>query len=226
MINTQNKREEIKGDVPTRLFVASRHALLRAGCKGMLQQHLEASIEEFSDGNALDAAVAKRLPHAVVIDTDLDPEDGIQCTRGLIEKHSGLRVLLLSPQQDPWNAIRAFEAGALGFVWRYATSEVLAQAVRQVASGRHFLEKGFGEEVALLRISMAHDPFAGLSRREFEIFRLLASGSAVAEIARRLQLSQRSIANYQWLIRRKLNVSTNAELVHLALRHRVIHVEA
>lgn len=208
------------------IFVAGRHAIIRCGCRQILEKSLQASVTEYSTCAALFEAVQQEgLPSVAVIDDELDQKGGgIECTRLLLKKHRRLRILLLSPRQDTWKVSKALQAGALGFLWRYASPGVLSRAAREVAAGRYFLEKQVSQQLALLEVG-TDNPVLTLSRREFEIFQLLAMGKSIPEIAAQLDRKERAIANYQWIIKRKLHISTGAQLVHLAARLGVIDLE-
>jgi DNA-binding NarL/FixJ family response regulator len=132
--------------------------------------------------------------------------------------------MVLAPSGDTNLAMRSLDAGAIGFLTEDCNSQDIAEAVGRVAEGKPFLDPKLLQEVALHRISARGDPLVSLSAREYEIFRMLAHGSSVGDVAQALELSPRSVANYQTQIRRKLGVGTSAELVHLAIRCGAIHV--
>ena len=218
----------VKGEhTRLRLLIGSRHAVFRSGCRCVLTEQLSAEIVgECSSMDELVAAYSRDCPDAVVLDMELDGGDAIEAVRRLTGQRRQTRILMLGAyDDDPWTAVRALEAGAFGFAWRYCDAATLAGAVSAVAQGRPYLTREISEKVALMRINDSRDPFRGLSRREFEIFRMIAAGKSLTDVAGSLALSPRSVANYQSLIKRKLQVSTTAELVHLAIRHRVIHVQ-
>jgi DNA-binding NarL/FixJ family response regulator len=100
----------------------------------------------------------------------------------------------------------------------------MLRAVLEAADGRRYLTHDLAQQVAMLRIRPRRDNLSMLSPREYEVFRLVSTGLSQTDIARALSLSTRSVANYTSLVKRKLNVSTTAELVHLAVRNRIIEI--
>jgi DNA-binding NarL/FixJ family response regulator len=105
-------------------------------------------------------------------------------------------------------------------VTKSSTPETLVEAVRHIFAGRSFLSPDISQRL-MLGSAETH-PLAVLSAKEFEVFRLIAEGRSVADIAVALCLSQKTVANYQTLVKDKLGAGTTAALVHVALRHGVI----
>jgi len=119
-------------------------------------------------------------------------------------------------------AERAMAAGARGYVTKSSAPEILVKAVYEVAAGKLFLSPDIAHAVAVSRFAGAGDPLKQLSTREFEIFRQLVAGRAPADIARALSLSIKTIANYHTLIKQKLGVASDIELMRMALRQDLI----
>jgi DNA-binding NarL/FixJ family response regulator len=124
--------------------------------------------------------------------------------------------------EDASVAERAIQLGARGYVTKSNAPEVLAAAVAEVVAGRMALSPDMAKAIAMLKLGGEGNPLLALSAREFEIFRLIASGRSAADIARLLSLSVKTVANYQTLVRQKLNIGSDVELVLLAQRHNVI----
>jgi DNA-binding NarL/FixJ family response regulator len=99
----------------------------------------------------------------------------------------------------------------------------MVEAVRAVAAGRPYLSQDIAQKLATQRVPGQPLPFADLSPREFEVFRLLAEGNSLADIARILSLSQKTIANYQSLVKQKLGADTSAQMVWIALQHGLLN---
>ena len=118
-------------------------------------------------------------------------------------------------------AERAVQLGARGYVTKSNPPEILTAAVAEVAAGGLALSPDIAKSIAVLKLSGEQNLLEQLSAREFEIFRLLAAGRPVTEIARLLNLSGKTVANYHSLIKQKLNLSSDVELVLLAQRQEV-----
>jgi DNA-binding NarL/FixJ family response regulator len=109
---------------------------------------------------------------------------------------------------------QALRAGARGYVTKRSAPEMLADAIKEIADGGLYLDPQLERA---LREQPSEDRLSRLSPREFSIFRMLAEGQSTTEIAQRLCLSAKTVANYSTLIKKKLGARNQAELVHLAL---------
>ena len=119
-------------------------------------------------------------------------------------------------------ASQALKAGVRGYVTKTGVAEDLLTAITEVARGKTFLSAEIAQKVALQTLMGEDDPLHQLSSREFEIFRLLAEGRKVEEVAEMLKISQKTVANYYTMIKQKLGVSSPIEMVRLAIRHGLI----
>jgi DNA-binding NarL/FixJ family response regulator len=119
-------------------------------------------------------------------------------------------------------ALQALKAGVKGYVTKTGVAEDLALAVAEVAGGKTFLSAEIAEKIALQSLGGDDDPIQQLSAREFEVFRLLADGRKMDEVADMLKISQKTVANHYTIIKQKLNVSSPIEMVRFAIRHGLI----
>ena len=119
-------------------------------------------------------------------------------------------------------AERAMDGGARGYVTKSSAPEILVKAVRDVAEGKIFLSDDIAQAMARSKVTGQDNPLAVLSTREFEIFQQLVGGRAPADIARSLNLSGKTIANYHTLIKQKLGVGSDIELMRIALQQHLI----
>jgi DNA-binding NarL/FixJ family response regulator len=117
---------------------------------------------------------------------------------------------------------QALAAGARGYVTKSSAPHVLVAAVKENAAGGQPLAPDVAQRLRFARVRGDASPLKNLSTREFEIFCLLAEGLSSAEIAKRLSLSHKTVANYGTQLKSKLGVGTVAELARLAIRHGVI----
>jgi len=119
-------------------------------------------------------------------------------------------------------ASQALKTGVKGYVTKTGVAEDLVQAVLDVAKGRTFLSQDVAQKVALQTLIGESNPLQQLTSREFEVFRLLAEGKRVEEVADMLKISQKTVANYYTLIKQKLSVNSPVEMVRLAMKHGLI----
>ena len=156
------------------------------------------------------------------MDINLPGMSGIEAARRMLAREPDARILVFSMHEDALFGSRALQAGARGYVTKASAPEVLVEAVKAVSAGRLYISHDMAQELALQTVPGQDLPLNTLSPREFEVFRLLAEGNSVADIARILSLSQKTVANYQSLIKQKLEADTSAQMVWIALKRGLV----
>jgi len=142
--------------------------------------------------------------------------------RRLIQRDADAKLLAFSMHRDPIFATQALRAGALGYVTKSNSPEVLIQAVYQVAKGERFLSPDIAPDMALTLLKGEVHPAQELSPREFEILRLLLAGQGAEDIGTALHISPKTVQNCHYQIKAKLGVKTDIELARLAMKFRLI----
>ncbi len=156
-----------------------------------------------------------RQPQVLVLDLHMPGGSSIEAISRLRERAPDTKIVVITMDEDPAFAQRAFAAGALGFVAKELADEELPAAVRAAAHGEEFVSPRIAARLDALHRALTDD---ALSPREVEVLRLIALGHTSVEIARKLQLSPRTVESHRANIHRKLGLSTRAELVRYALR--------
>ncbi|HET6806870.1 MAG TPA: response regulator transcription factor [Frateuria sp.] len=207
---------------PIRVLLADDHTLLRDGLVRILQSDGDVHvIAQAGDGDeALEQALALR-PDVVVTDVSMPRLSGIELVRRLHQALPHTRVLVLTMHQEDQYVLQAVRAGASGYLVKDSPAAELLAAVRNLHAGRGH----FGPQVArALAEQLQHperaadDPYATLTRREREVFRLIAEGLTTKEIARQLSISTKTGENHRARVLGKIGVRNTAELVRYALR--------
>ncbi|HSW06979.1 response regulator transcription factor [Aquabacterium sp.] len=206
-----------------RVMLADDHPVVRSGYLRLLDQAGDMRIvHEAGDADAAYAAFVALTPDVVVTDLSMPGGGGLALMRRILQRDAAARILVFSMHDSPLLVRRALDAGARGFLTKASPPDSLVDAVRALHAGRRYLD------AALPPGLLQRDPhdesqrLAGLSGREFEIFRLLAQGHSPGECAQALKLSAKTISNHQTVIKEKLGVATSAALAHLAIRHGVV----
>jgi DNA-binding NarL/FixJ family response regulator len=207
-----------------RVILIDDHSVVREGYRRLLERTPDIEvIAEAASGEDAYRLFCEQRPDVVVMDINLPGMSGIEATRRILAREPEARVLVFSMHEDALFGSRALQAGARGYVTKASAPEVLVEAVRTVAQGRMFLSHDMAQHLALQNVPEGQElPLDTLSPREFEVFRLLAEGKPVSEIARILSLSQKTIANYQSAIRQKLEADTSAQMVWIALKRGLV----
>jgi DNA-binding NarL/FixJ family response regulator len=143
---------------------------------------------------------------------------GLEVMRRMLAYDPQTRVLMFSMYEDAIYAQRALQAGAFGYVTKASAPEVLVEAVHRVAAGKHYLSADVAQALALR--NRVTDPVSrdALSSREFEVLRLIVQGVSLRDIAQRLGVNPKTVANHQSLIRQKLGADSAMQLLRIAAR--------
>jgi DNA-binding NarL/FixJ family response regulator len=199
------------------------HPVVRSGYHRLLEQDgAIAVVAEAGDVETAYRLFGEFAPDVCVTDLSLPGIGGIELLRKILSRDRDARVLVFSMHDSAVVVRRALEAGARGFVSKSAAPEVLVNAVQEVHAGRRYLSSDLSHGLLERTANDEANRLASLTQREFEIFRLIAAGLAAGECAAALNLSAKTIANNQTVIKEKLGVTTSAALVHLALRNGII----
>jgi len=208
-----------------RLLLVDDHPVVRAGYQHLLEQGgdmtVVAQAGNVDEGCAL---FARHAPDITITDLSMPGSSGLELVRRLRERMPDARSLVFSMHDSEMLVRRALELGTLGFVSKSSAPECLIEAVHAVIGGRRYLSPGLPRR--LLQGADVGPVFDALTQREFEIFRLLSSGESLADCARSLHLSPKTVSNHQSLIKDKLGLCTTAAMVHLAIRHGLIQPQA
>ncbi|SEQ19619.1 two component transcriptional regulator, LuxR family [Solimonas aquatica] len=204
-----------------RVMLVDDHSIVRSGFRRLLEQHEIEVVAEAGSGEQGYALFQSERPDVVVLDLSMPGMSGLELLRRILAREALARVLVFSMHEEAALADRAMQLGARAYISKSSAPEVLVRAVLEVAAGRQFLSPDVAQSVALYKLG-GEDPFAQLSAREFEVFRLLVQGESAGAIAEILKLSAKTVANYHTLIKQKLRVDSDVELVHLALRHKLV----
>ena len=206
-----------------RVLLVDDHPVVRSGYGRLLEQAGDiAVVAEAGSAEEAYARFTRHDPDICVTDLSLPGMGGLELMRRILAREEKAKVLVFSMHDSAQLVRRTLDGGARGFVSKQAAPDDLVAAVRAVHAGqrylsgnlsRHLLHSGADDETRRLE---------SLSQREFEVFRLLAEGRSSTDCALVLNISHKTAANIQTRVKAKLNVSTSAALVHLALRSGII----
>ncbi len=204
-----------------RILLIDDHAVVRAGYRRFLE-HGEGMqvVGEAEDAEQGYALYRQHQPDVCVIDLSMPGVGGLELIRRISCQAPKASLLAFSMHEEPVFAQRAIQAGARGYVTKQSAPDILVQAVRELHAGRRFVSQDMVHQLAQSQAQM--HPTSLLSPREFEVFRLIAQGQSVQEVAEQIKLSQKTVANHVTKLKDKLGATNSVALVHLALRHNVI----
>ena len=207
-----------------RVVVADDHTLVREGLKQLLKS--ENGIEvvgEAHDGYDVIERVDALDFDVLLLDMSMPGDGALEIIREVQARKPRVRTLAMSAHDESDFAARAIRAGAAGWLRKDGASMHLASAIRKVAAGGAYVSADVAEKLALGSMPDAKGPpHAALSDREFQVFRLLAAGKSISNIADRLDLSVKTVSTHKSNILQKMGMTTQAELIRYALTHRLI----
>jgi two-component system, NarL family, invasion response regulator UvrY len=194
------------------VLLVDDHAVVREGYRRLLEGDADLRVVGEAASSAQALSMERELaPDVIVLDIALPDVSGIETLRRIIARRPGAQVLIFSMYEDAIYVSRALDAGALGYLTKASAAEHLPQAVRRVAKGSRYLSPDL--ERVLAQRSSRRTCAEELSQREHEVLRLLAHGQALSEIAERLGISAKTVANYQSSIREKLGADSALQLL-------------
>jgi DNA-binding NarL/FixJ family response regulator len=205
------------------VLLADDHVVVRSGLTRLLQQHSDINvIGEAENGEQTYKLYAESMPDVVVMDVSMPGMGGLEALKRIIGKWPDARIIIYTMHENTSYAIQSMAAGAMGYVAKSGPTSDLIDAVKQACAGKKTISGDIAQKIALNSVIGDDDPAQILTAREFEVFRLLAEGKATEDIASHLDIGLKTVANYQTNIRQKLDISSPAELVRLAIKHGVI----
>ena len=207
----------------TTIVLVDDHAVVRAGVRRLLEQEpLFEVIGEAESGEKAYQILAELKPDVMVMDLSMPGMGGLESIRRILMRYEKAKILVLSMHEDLSFANQALKLGAKGYLIKNALADDLVKSIETVSNGEVFLSAEIAKKMAMQSISGNQDPVHELSAREFEIFRLLAEGLDIDAIASTLNISSKTVSNYQTMIKQKLNINTPIELIRYAIKVGVI----
>ena len=206
-----------------RIVIADDHAIVREGIKRIVAagQDMEV-VGEAADGTEVMHRVRELDFDVLVLDLSMPGRSGMELIKLVRCEKPRLRVLVLSMHQELQYAVRAIKSGASGYLTKESAPVQLIQVLRRIAAGGAFISSDVAEQLALGSmqggVATAHEK---LSNREFEVFRLIAGGVTVTDIAARLNLSAKTISTHKANLMQKMGLHNQSELIRYAIKHGV-----
>ena len=203
------------------ILIADDHVIMRDGLKQILAGCSDMRVaDEAGDGPDTLNKIRHHKFEVVLLDMSMPGRSGIELIKQIKSEEPELPILVLSMHKEKQYAGHAMRAGASGYLCKASATSQLVQALRKVAGGGIYLSPEATEIMAMDSITNSvFLPHALLSARELQVFKLLAAGSGVTEIANRLNLNVKTISTHKTHIMQKMNLSNITSLICYALMH-------
>ena len=207
-----------------RILIADDHAIVRRGLRQLLlEEYPSADIKEVGDAEELVVEALSNEWDVVICDLSMPGRSGLDALRQIKQASPKLPVLIMSMHPQDQYALRVLKAGASGYLGKDSIHEELIKAVQTVLLGKKFITPSIAERLAVaFETDSEEQRHELLSDREFDVFKLLASGKSVSEIAAQLSLSVTTVSTYRSRILEKMNMRSNAELTRYAIEKKII----
>jgi DNA-binding NarL/FixJ family response regulator len=203
-----------------RVLIADDHSIFRIGIKRTLESAPDMVVAgEAATGEETLVKARQSNPNVVLLDVSMPGRGGVETAQELKRVNPRVRVLMLTMHPEDQYAVLCLKLGADGYITKDVPPEVLIEAVRKVASGRKYVSSNLAERLATdLSGSGDRPAHELLSSREFEVMRKIAAGRTTGEIAAELHLSVKTVSTYRSRVLQKMNLKTNADIMHYAFR--------
>ena len=210
-----------------RVVIADDQALFRVGLARLLEEDTRvAVVGQAGDGVEAVELAGSLKPDVVLMDLKMPNLDGIDATRQILERNPEVKVLLLTTFETDSLVIQALKAGAKGYVLKDSTLESIISCLVAVMNGERVMASRVANRVLemLTGVRERNDSHDGLTGRELEILRLLASGRANKQIAYKLQISDKTVRNHVSNMYVKLNIGDRSQAVMYAIRNGLVEL--
>lgn len=210
-----------------KVLIVDDHDLVRTGIKRLLADQAGIKVVgEASSGEAAINVARKTAPHVVLMDVKMPGIGGLEATRKLRRLDPELKILVLTACGDDPFPSRLLQAGAAGYLTKDCGLEEMVQAIKAVNAGQRYISPIIAQQLALKHLSDGEaSPFDVLSERELQVMIMITSGQKVQDISAKLCLSPKTVNSYRYRLFEKLNINSDVELTHLAIRHGLLDPE-
>jgi two-component system invasion response regulator UvrY len=209
------------------VMLVDDHPIVREGYRRLLERQEGMRVVAEADcAGAAYQAYRRAAPDVVVMDLSLPGASGLEAVRHIRQWDSRARILVFTMHGGAAFALKAFEAGARGYVTKSSEAAELVRAVRAVANGGRALSPDIAREIAAERLAQGRSIVDVLGPRETEVLTMVASGATSQDIARALNISVKTVQNYHYHIKDKIGARTDAHLVWLAIGAGLIEADS
>ena len=201
-------------------MLADDHKIVLDGLRSLLEPEFELA-GTVEDGRTLVSSAQKLRPDVIVVDVSMPLLNGIEAVRQIKKTDSHVKIIFLTMHPDVTYAIRAFEAGASGYVLKHSASSELITAIHEAIKGRSYVTPMIAGELLQSYKKGAHlqaDNTERLTQRQREILQLLVEGHSAKEIGGILNISPRTVEFHKYELMSKLNLKTISALIQYAVK--------
>lgn len=200
-----------------KLMVADQHPIVTKGLELVFASSRDIKVvQSVADGEAIFDALKQFTTNILLCEIDLPKLNGISVLRRMKKEYPDVKVIIYSAQQEEVYAVSAIKAGASGYVHKTTDLLTLKDAIMKVHLGGVYISPSLSRKIALDKTSGKKNYYKKLSTREVEVLKLLSNGKRNKEIAKELQINEKTVSTYRARLMKKLNVTNLIDLVNQA----------
>lgn len=207
-----------------RILLADDHAIIRDGLRQIFADTDDLLVAgEAASGHEALARVREGDWDILLLDLSMPGKSGLELIKQVKAEKPRLPILVLSMHEPGQYALRALRAGASGYLSKDSDAPQLIEVVRKVAHGGVFISPEVAEQMAReIMPDTERRPHTLLSDREYQVFRLIAAGAGITEVALKLSLSVKTVSTHKTHIMQKMNLANHTELIRYAISHKLL----
>lgn len=209
------------------LLLVDDHELVRTGIRRILEDVKDFSvIGEVNTGEEAVKFCRDTIPDLVLMDMNMPGIGGLEATKQILRVSPDTKIIVLSIHKENPIPAKVMRMGAFGYLTKEAEPQEMINAIRKVAAGQKYVAPDIAQQIAIGQMNFnGENPFDQLSKRELEISIMLTKGAKVPDIATQLNISAKTVNTYRYRMFEKLNVTSDVELTHLAIRHKLLNAD-
>ncbi len=211
------------------ILIADDHDIIRAGIKNILRDQPDYNVvAEATDGEEVVTKVEEHKPDILLLDISMPKISGLDVIEQIHYISPETKILIITVHKANAYVMKAFKAGAKGYLHKENAGEDLLPALRKIAAGQIYLSSSISsslvERVLRKPEEKIHEETL-LTSREQEVLRLVAEGKAAKEIANILFISSRTVENYKNTLLKKLGLHRTSDLIKYAIKHKIVDID-
>jgi len=210
-----------------RILVVDDQNLFRSGLVRLLEADSRVQVVgQAADGLDAVKKVTALKPDVILMDLKMPNLDGIEATRRIVAEHPKVKILILTTFETDSYVLQALRAGASGYVLKDAQIDSIVSSILAVMSGERVMASAVANRVIdmLSGNSTPKEFYDGLTAREVEILKLIAMGQPNKQIARRLDISEKTVRNHVSNMYEKLHIYDRSQAVLYAVRKGLVEI--
>ena len=206
------------------VMLVDDHDLVRKGIRRLLDDASGIKVvAEATDGEQAIRQIRKNRPDVILMDVSMPGIGGLEATRKLLKIVPTLKVIVVTIHVEEPFPTQLLKAGASGYLTKGCAVSEIVDAIQSVHKGKRFIGTDVAQQLALTMLPGSEkSPFDNLSQRELQVMLMVTQGLKIQQVAEKLCLSPKTVSTYRYRLFEKLDVKTDVELTHLAMRHGMI----